>query len=1066
IALVLLSVSFAAAAANDLAEPPNYVRGHGGLMQPLTMSTEEVGVLFDEGYTRRERERALAPLRNVRGMPDGELAHHLRDRWSVVRLEENLTRAGARQAMGELRAHRAIRRVSPVYRANGWADGLLLEYLTVSFYTHEMDEARRESLLGEYPVDVDAVHQFPEIGRVVYRLRVQDDTELDALSIANELAETPGVRGATPEFAHNYRQLNSVRYEPNDPMFGHMDLDAYGQSIRQYNQQELSRTWYLDYLRAPEAWALFGDQPGDVGHEDVVIAVLDTGVEKNHPAVDANLLRDAEGDVIGYNFLDAEKEWYDVQDQPHGTSQAGVIASVGDNNQGIPGLTWNSRILPVRVSTEHHDNWPELDEGFNKNIADAVKWVSGQPVDDVEPAEITADIINFGWTTVFPDVQLEDAVATAHAKGVILTMGAGNRNYSLTSHFEYPQVYPEVITAGTVNYRRQRSNETDWLGGMGAKYPVSGSNWGWCVNLVTPSGSATNPPNFGHDDRYRYSDAGYTDWPPCNLDQTFDPEVWSIWGADLTVEGEGVNNTTCTAPSVWDKAYFGNIGGTSMAMPMLSGAAALMLSYAIENDRDLTPGQVQAALQFTADEDVWQSRDANDPAVGGQPQIIGRNVYTGYGLLDIYSALRWAIDAPYWQADDFSDDWEHRMSVRGAYNRNPETPTELTGGGDVVLHGDLVENATAAELEAEDQWDYSVYFNRQIDGETVARLDLDGNLYIAGELHKETYVGTGPAATVTNFSTNPAVYETIAHTEVEVPWRVVHTGEGQGYLLLDAYGNLEITGRVFRGANPDPVNWFVRENWRDENEGEFPGEDSDWIVWSGEWEIEVLNEDEDEVIYPDNHVLTKKSDSTANIAIPQDSADGVRFIRFRRTEGNGEVALNLRNHAGNWLSVSIRYSTSQEADMIYLHEYVDGQYNLLGETQVKYFDYDNNNSELVVKEGITDDKWYNVRAWVSGDEVWVFFGPDGTEDGGRATGTNYLEFPGAEPLLAPAFYSSPPDSDIQAATVAPTSLLETAHFNIWMDGEPANPTNYQFDRIFVLNYGPEEGGYGEHYHWY
>ena len=92
--------------------------------------------------------------------------------------------------------------------------------------------------------------------------------------------------------------------------------------------------WHLPKIQAPQAWDL------TIGASSVIIAILDSGVDGNHPDLQARLLP-------GWNFHDKNADTSDVTG--HGTSVSGVAAGLGNNGLGIAPLTWECRILPVRI---------------------------------------------------------------------------------------------------------------------------------------------------------------------------------------------------------------------------------------------------------------------------------------------------------------------------------------------------------------------------------------------------------------------------------------------------------------------------------------------------------------------------------------------------------------------------------------------------------------------------------------------------------------------------------------------------------------------------------------------
>jgi subtilisin family serine protease len=166
-------------------------------------------------------------------------------------------------------------------------------------------------------------------GDTVRRLRLPR-TELVKVSAGTsvedaiaDLQQQPGVLSAEPNL--RFRALTT----PDDSFFGELwGLDNVG-------QQAKDGAMKVDAdIDAPEAWNTF------TGNGQVTVAVIDTGVDYNHP--------DLAGSVNGgYDFADNDPDPMD--EHYHGTHVSGTIGAHGNNGQGVAGVNWNVNILPVRV---------------------------------------------------------------------------------------------------------------------------------------------------------------------------------------------------------------------------------------------------------------------------------------------------------------------------------------------------------------------------------------------------------------------------------------------------------------------------------------------------------------------------------------------------------------------------------------------------------------------------------------------------------------------------------------------------------------------------------------------
>ncbi len=198
----------------------------------------------------------------------------------------------------------------------------------------------------------------------------------------------------------------------------------------------------VDWL---EAWSA-----GIRGSANVVVAVIDTGVDYNHPDVAANILRDANG-VVGFDFANNDADPMD--DNNHGTHVAGTIGAVANNGLGVAGVCPNVRIMPLKF----------LGAGGSGDTADAIDCVNWA-------AAHGAQIMNASWGSAQSSKSLKNAIANS---GRLFVAAAGN---GATSDPFYPAAFnlANQLTAGA----------TDWTDNL-AGY----SNFGSYVHLAAPGSS-------------------------------------------------------------------------------------------------------------------------------------------------------------------------------------------------------------------------------------------------------------------------------------------------------------------------------------------------------------------------------------------------------------------------------------------------------------------------------------------------------------------------------------------------------------------------------------------------
>ncbi|SDJ82617.1 S8 family peptidase [Sediminibacillus albus] len=214
-------------------------------------------------------------------------------------------------------------------------------------------------------------------------------------------------------------------------------------------------TYYSNYQYGPQntytnyAWDI---TRGSSGTE---IAVLDTGVDYNHPDLDSKTIR-------GYDFVDNDYTPMDLNG--HGTHVAGTAAAETNNGAGIAGMAPNTRILAVRVLDANGS-------GSLNDIADGIRYA----------ADNGAEVINLSLGCNCDTQTLENAVNYAWNQGSVVVAAAGNDGVSTT--FE-PASYHNVIAVGAVDRNDRRA---------------SFSNYGTWVDVTAPGVDiAATVPNNGY----------------------------------------------------------------------------------------------------------------------------------------------------------------------------------------------------------------------------------------------------------------------------------------------------------------------------------------------------------------------------------------------------------------------------------------------------------------------------------------------------------------------------------------------------------------------------------------
>ncbi|MEU1502572.1 type VII secretion-associated serine protease mycosin [Streptomyces sp. NPDC005732] len=202
---------------------------------------------------------------------------------------------------------------------------------------------------------------------------------------------------------------------------------AYADGIR-------AQQWALDALHTQQAWRT-------TKGGGITVAVLDTGVDDQHPDLVGNVLPGK--DMVGFGAHRGERAW-----ARHGTAMAGIIAGHGHgagHGDGVLGVAPEAKILPVRVILEDGDSSRTRARSTRGNaLAEGIRWA----------ADHGADVINLSLgddsKSAHPEPAEDAAVQYALKKGAVVVASAGNGGEK-GDHISYPAAYPGVIAAAAVD---------------------------------------------------------------------------------------------------------------------------------------------------------------------------------------------------------------------------------------------------------------------------------------------------------------------------------------------------------------------------------------------------------------------------------------------------------------------------------------------------------------------------------------------------------------------------------------------------------------------------------------
>jgi cell wall-associated protease len=206
-------------------------------------------------------------------------------------------------------------------------------------------------------------------------------------------------------------------------------------------------------------WKNIKDKLPSMMKKNIVVAVIDTGVDFSHPDLINNIAlnkieckddrinldpeapdRDANGypaDCMGMDFTvnpDSVKARIPMDDQGHGTHVAGIISATIGNKKGISGFSNAIKILPIKVLSKAN-----LAATMTDRLAAAIMYAVDRDVDVIN--------MSLGWSKSLDKKYLRQAIATAIKKHIIIVVAAGNNSSNDTI---YPCAYPNIICVGAI----------------------------------------------------------------------------------------------------------------------------------------------------------------------------------------------------------------------------------------------------------------------------------------------------------------------------------------------------------------------------------------------------------------------------------------------------------------------------------------------------------------------------------------------------------------------------------------------------------------------------------------
>lgn len=317
-------------------------------------------------------------------------------------------------SIDSLNAKYKAKRITPVFKA----------LKQKSLQTGQKAQAIADEIKARFPQRARRAPKDREAPNLLNIYKVElEDKGADILKVCEEYQKDPNVEYAQPNHKMELYAL------PNDPYYH--SRGSWG--------QDYDDLWGLKKIQCEQAWDI------ETGSPDVVVAVIDTGVDYNHEDIDDNIWINEDEipnngiDDDNNGYVDDVKGWdfaYDDNDpmdgHGHGTHCSGTIAAVGNNARGVVGVTWDSKIMAVKG----------LSDGGSGAITDLVNCI-------YYAADNGADILSNSWGGEDISQTLQDTVNYVYNLGCIFVAAAGNSDSD--AKYFFPAGLDNVFTVAATD---------------------------------------------------------------------------------------------------------------------------------------------------------------------------------------------------------------------------------------------------------------------------------------------------------------------------------------------------------------------------------------------------------------------------------------------------------------------------------------------------------------------------------------------------------------------------------------------------------------------------------------
>jgi len=330
--------------------------------------------------------------------------------------------------------------------------------LIIKFKTDVKDEVKKDKTISGADIGVASVSELNQKEKVdkIEKITPKEDTKVKGASTESENLDLLyvlefGEEKNVAELIKEYEKNPDIEYAepdyelttqltPNDPFY--YSSGSWGQSYPDL--------WGIRKINSAGAWDY------NTGSSDVVVAVIDTGIDYTHPDIAANVWTNSDevpsngidddgngyvDDYYGYDFYNTDPNPMD--DHAHGTHCAGTVAAVGNNGLGVVGVGWNTKVMAVKFLSQ-------FGSGYYSDAISSIYYAVNNG----------ANVLSNSWGGGGRYTSMQTAINYAYNNGVVFIAAAGNSNSD--AYYFTPAGLDHVVTVAATDHNDNKASFSSW----------------------------------------------------------------------------------------------------------------------------------------------------------------------------------------------------------------------------------------------------------------------------------------------------------------------------------------------------------------------------------------------------------------------------------------------------------------------------------------------------------------------------------------------------------------------------------------------------------------------------